>query len=94
VQARRGRLAGPVHGVDEGVLDRAFPAARRAPLVTLLDGHPHTLAFLGTVTGTAVTCLGVSQFGQGGSLEDVYTAYGLDVRAVVDAALDLLDETA
>jgi len=35
----------------------------------------------------------VSQFGQGGSLQDVYAAYGLDVRSVVDAALDLLDAT-
>jgi len=93
VQAGRGRLTGPAHGVDEGVLDRAFPTARRSPLVTLLDGHPHTLAFLGVVTGTPTSCLGVSQFGQGGSLQDVYAAYGLDVRSVVDAALDLLDAT-
>ena len=91
VQARRGLLRGPTHGVDESVLDRAFPAARRAPLVTVLDGHPHTLAFLGTVTQTPSTSLGVSVFGQGGSLADVYRAHAIDARAIVEAALDLVD---
>ena len=89
VQSRRGLLRGPVHGVDEGVLDRAF--GTRAPLVTVLDGHPHTLAFLGTVTGTATTCLGVSVFGQGGGVEEVHAYHGLDARSIVEAALDLLD---
>lgn len=89
VQARRGLLRGPVHGVDEGVLDRAFGA--RAPLVTVIDGHPHTLAFLGSVTGTPVTCLGVSVFGQGGGVEEVHAYHGLDARSIVEAALDLVD---
>jgi pyruvate dehydrogenase E1 component len=88
LQSRRGLLRGPSHGVDESLLDRLF---RPAPLVTLLDGHPHTLAFLGTVTGTPMTCLGVSEFGQAGGLADVYRHHGLDARAVVGAALDLLD---
>ena len=89
VQARRGLLRGPSYGVDEGVLDRAFGG--RAPLVTVLDGHPHTLAFLGTVTGTPVTCLGVSAFGQGGGVDEVHTHHGLDPRSIVEAALDLVD---
>ena len=89
VQSRRGLLRGPAHGVDEGVLDRAF--GTRAPLVTVLDGHPHTLAFLGTITGTATTCLGVSVFGQGGGVDEVHAYHGLDARSIVEAALDLLD---
>jgi pyruvate dehydrogenase E1 component len=88
VQLRRGLLRGPAHGVDESVLDRAF---RPAPMVTLLDGHPHTLAFLGTITGTPISCLGVSTFGQGGGLQDVYALHGLDAASVVGAALDLVD---
>jgi pyruvate dehydrogenase E1 component len=91
VQARRGLLRGPSYGVDEGVLARLFPADRTAPLVTLLDGHPHTLAFLGTVAGAPVTCLGVQEFGQGGGLSDVHRVHGLDARSVVEAALDLVD---
>jgi pyruvate dehydrogenase E1 component len=88
VQSRRGLLTGSSHGVDEDVLDRVF---RPAPLVTLLDGHPHTLAFLGTVTQTPVSCLGVSTFGQAGGLGDVYRLHGLDAEAVIGAALDLVD---
>ena len=87
-QSRRGLLRGPAHGVDESLLDRLF---RPAPLVTLLDGHPHTLAFLGTITGTPITPLGVSEFGQAGALGDVHRHHGLDVQSVVGAALDLLD---
>jgi pyruvate dehydrogenase E1 component len=89
VQLRRGLLRGPAHGVDEAVLDRLL---RPAPLVTLIDGHPHTLAFLATLHGVPVTCLGVQEFGQAGSLADVQRHHGLDAQAVVDAALDLLDE--
>jgi pyruvate dehydrogenase E1 component len=88
MQSRRGLLTGPAYGIDEVVLDRVF---RPAPLVTVLDGHPHTLAFLGTVTGTPVSCLGVSTFGQGGGLQDVYRLHGLDTDSIVGAALDLVD---
>ncbi len=88
VQARRGLLRGPSDGIDPTVLDRML---RPTPLVTLLDGHPHTMAFLATVHGVPVTCLGVSEFGQAGSLGEVYAHHGLDARAVLDAALDLFD---
>jgi pyruvate dehydrogenase E1 component len=88
-QSRQGRLRGSGSGVDEGVLDRAFPAG--TPLVTVIDGHPHTLAFLAAVTGQPVSCLGVSTFGQGGSVEDVHRHHGLDARSILEAALDLID---
>ena len=88
-QARRGLLPEQLAAhVDEDVLDRAF---RRTPLVTVLDGHPHTLAFLGTVLGVETTCLGVSRFGQAGAVGDLYRLHGIDSQAVVEAALDLLD---
>ncbi|NEE51746.1 pyruvate dehydrogenase, partial [Streptomyces sp. SID8455] len=83
-QARRGLDDAPTW-----VLDQAFPAGRAAPLVTLLDGHPHTLAFLGTVHNTPVTPLGVTRFGQSGALDDVYRHHGIDTESVVRAALDL-----
>ena len=89
LQARRGLLRGSPHGVDETVLDRLL---RPSPLVTLLDGHPHTLAFLATVHGSPLTSLGVAELGQAGSLGDVQRHHGLDARSVTDAALDLLDE--
>lgn len=89
VQLRRGLLRGPAHGVDETVLDRLL---RPAPLVTLIDGHPHTLAFLGGLHRVPVSCLGVSEFGQAGSLRDVHRHHGLDAESVVGVALDLIDE--
>ncbi|WP_047469446.1 transketolase-like TK C-terminal-containing protein [Streptomyces sp. M10] len=83
-QARRGLDDAP-----QWVLDQAFPADRAAPLVTLLDGHPHTLAFLGTVHNTPVAPLGVTHFGQSGALDEVYRHHGIDTESVVRAALDL-----
>ena len=89
VQSRRGLLRGSSHGVDETVLTRLLPAG--VPVVSLLDGAPHTLAFLGTVARAPISCLGVSELGQAGSLADVHRYHGLDARSVVEAALDLLD---
>jgi pyruvate dehydrogenase E1 component len=81
-------------GLDEApgwVLDSVLPAERAAPLVTVLDGHPHTLAFLAGVRGVPATHLGVTRFGQSGDLESVYRHHGLDVDSIVGAALDLVD---
>ncbi|MFI6691189.1 transketolase-like TK C-terminal-containing protein [Streptomyces sp. NPDC050433] len=86
VQARQGSAQGPAW-----ILDQVFPARRATPLVTVLDGHPHTLAFLGTVQNTPTTCLGVTHFGQSGSIEDVYRCHGIDTDSIVAAALDLVD---
>ncbi|MEE4546626.1 pyruvate dehydrogenase [Streptomyces sp. V4-01] len=80
------------HGeADTWILDQVFPAARAAPLVTVLDGHPHTLAFLAAVHRVPLSTLGVTRFGQSGSLEEVYRHHGIDADAVVAAALDLTD---
>ena len=60
-------------------------------MVTVLDGHPHTLAFLPRSTGFAARSLGVSRFGQAGALEDVYRYHGIDTDSIVRAALDLTE---
>jgi len=65
--------------------------SRAAPLVTVLDGHPSALAFLGAVRRVPSAALGVDAFGQSGDLDQLYAHYGLDADAIVDAALDLLD---
>ncbi len=66
-----------------------------AALVTVVDSHPATLSWLGSVAGNAVTALGVDHFGQSGDIPDLYRAYGLDQDAIIDAAaracLGLLD---
>ncbi|HEY1798112.1 MAG TPA: transketolase [Stellaceae bacterium] len=59
---------------------------RGAALVTVVDSHPATLSWIGSVAGNAVTALGVDHFGQSGDIPDLYRAYGLDQEAIVDAA--------
>jgi pyruvate dehydrogenase E1 component len=69
-------------------LDRLFPAGQgRAPIVTVHDGAPHTMSWLGAVRGVPVVPLGVDRFGQVGSVPDLYASYRLDAPAVVNAAL-------
>jgi pyruvate dehydrogenase E1 component len=67
----------------ELLLDRLSPVAA---LVTVLDGHPATLSWLGTVARHQVVALGVEGFGQSGDIPDLYREYGLDARAIIDAA--------
>ncbi len=71
------------------ILDAAFPASRAAPLVTVLDGHPHTLAFLAGVHRVRATHLGVTSFGQSSDLAAAYALHGIDADAIVSAALDV-----
>lgn len=84
LQARRGLGEGPTW-----ILDQVFPAGRAAPMVTVLDGHPHSLAFLTSIHQVRGAALGVSRFGQVGSLQDVYSYHGIDTDSIVSAALDL-----
>jgi pyruvate dehydrogenase E1 component len=58
-------------------------------IVTVLDGHPATLAWLGAVHGHRVRSLGVEHFGQTGSIPDLYRHYGIDANAIVAAAAAL-----
>jgi pyruvate dehydrogenase E1 component len=64
----------------------------RAGLVTVLDGHPATLSWLGAVAGHAVMPLGVEGFGQSGDIGDLYRVYGLDADAIIGAAARLCVE--
>ena len=86
LQARRG-----LDDATTWILDAAFPDERTAPMVTVLDGHPHTLAFLAGVRGVPAAHLGVTHFGQSGDLDSVYRHHGLDTDTVIGVALDLVD---
>ncbi|MEQ1908634.1 MAG: 1-deoxy-D-xylulose-5-phosphate synthase N-terminal domain-containing protein [Vicinamibacterales bacterium] len=65
------------------------PLSPRAGLVTVLDGHPSTLAWLGSVHGHRIISLGVDRFGQSGDIPDLYKLHGIDTDAIVDAAARL-----
>ena len=60
-----------------------------AGLVTVLDGSPGALSWLGGVKGMRVSPLGIDRFGQTGDLLDLYHTYRLGTDAIVDAAADL-----
>ena len=61
------------------------PLAPDAALVTVLDGHPATLSWLGAVLGHRVKALGVDRFGQSADLVDLYRVHALDAGAILDA---------
>ena len=89
LRARQGLQGNGVLPGEPWILDQAFPATRAAPLVTVLDGHPHTLAFLATINRVPHAALGVARFGQSGSIEDLYRDNGIDTDSIIRAALDL-----
>jgi pyruvate dehydrogenase E1 component len=53
-------------------------------IVTVIDGHPATLSWLGAVEGHRTIPLGVEHFGQTGTIGDLYAHYGIDAAATVD----------
>jgi pyruvate dehydrogenase E1 component len=64
---------------------------RVAPLVTVLDGASHALAFLGSVFGQRTVPLGMDRFGQSGGRAELYGYAGIDPDHIVNAALVALN---
>lgn len=67
----------------ERLLSEVAPDAR---IITLIDGAPQTLSWLGGVCGHRVISLGVEEFGQSADIPDLFRAHRLDAEAIVDAA--------
>jgi pyruvate dehydrogenase E1 component len=83
--AQRARERGLVHARSH--IERLLQdVPQHCGIVTVLDGHPATLAWLGAVSGHRTRALGVEHFGQTGSLADLYRHYGIDTNAIVAAA--------
>jgi pyruvate dehydrogenase E1 component len=66
------------------------PEEEDVPIVSVLDGHSHGLAFLGSALAVPQLALGVDTFGQSGSRRDLYAHYGIDAPAIAQAARTLL----
>ena len=83
--AQRARERGLVHARShiERLLANVPP---HCGLVTVIDGHPATLAWLGSVNGHRTRGLGVEHFGQTGSLAELYRHYGIDANAIIAGA--------
>jgi pyruvate dehydrogenase E1 component len=85
MRARERGVAGAQSHVER--LLAAVP--RDAGLVTVVDAHPATLGWLGSVHGHRTRSLGVEHFGQTGRIADLYRHHGLDSRAILRAAAGL-----
>ena len=85
IAARQARVAGLSLAAAhvERLLERLSPDAA---IVTVLDGHPAALSWLGSVAGHRIYPLGVDRFGQSGDIPDLYATYGIDVDAILDAS--------
>jgi pyruvate dehydrogenase E1 component len=83
--ACRARERGLVHARSH--IERLLAGVpQHCGIVSVLDGHPATLAWLGAVAGHRVRPLGVEHFGQTGSIEELYRHYGIDANAIIAAA--------
>jgi len=82
--AERARQAGAA-AARAPVEDLLAPLAPKAGLITVIDGHPATLEWLGAVAGHRVHALGVEHFGQAGDVPDLHHVYRIDSEAILDA---------
>ena len=82
--AQRAREAGAPDAQSH--VERLMAAVpRHAGLVTVCDGHPAALAWLGSVAGHRARALGVEHFGQTGRIADLYRHYGIDTAGILAA---------
>lgn len=72
--------------LDMFMADSISPAARNAPVVTVVDGHPHSLAWIGSALKTLVIPVGVTEFGQSGSRDELYREYRIDKDSIMAAS--------
>ncbi|HTR87970.1 MAG TPA: 1-deoxy-D-xylulose-5-phosphate synthase N-terminal domain-containing protein [Reyranella sp.] len=84
-QRERGRTSGTIDRSSAPVERLLAPLSRDARIVTVMDGHPLALSWLGSVRGQRVVPLGIETFGQSADIPDLYRAYKLDAAAIIDA---------
>jgi len=73
------------NGEESHASELLWDVPQNAELVTVMDGHPMTLSWFGSVRGHRVKPLGVQEFGQAGDIIDLYNHYGIDAQAIVQA---------
>jgi pyruvate dehydrogenase E1 component len=64
--------------------------APNAVLVTVIDGAPASLSWLGSVLGQKLAALGVTRFGQSADIPDIYQVHQLDAEAIIDTTAKVL----
>ena len=79
---------------DSHIAALLAPLSPGAGLVTVIDGAPATLSWLGAVCGHRVMPLGVDRFGQSGDVPDLYDAYRIGTDAILDACASVFSSMA
>src|SRR5208337_3997885 len=75
------------------LLEELVPAAERnVPVVTVVDGHPHTMAWIGAALQAPTFPLGVVGFGQSGTVGDLYREYKIDAANIQAACVRALNK--
>jgi pyruvate dehydrogenase E1 component len=75
------------------LLEELISSAERAvPVVTVVDGHPHSLAWIGAALNAPACPLGVVGFGQSGTVPDLYREYKIDAASICAACQQSLKE--
>jgi pyruvate dehydrogenase E1 component len=68
------------------------PNERSVPVVTVVDGHPHSMACIGAALNAPTCPLGVVGFGQSGTVPDLYREYKIDAASICAACEQLLKQ--
>jgi len=87
--AGRARSAGKTSATSH--IDRLLaPLPPHCTIITVIDGHPATLSWIGGVHGHKTISLGVEHFGQTGTVRDLYRHYGIDSETIVRVGMECL----
>lgn len=82
--ASRARERGLIHAKSH--VERLFAGLpAHCAIVTVTDGHPAALGWLGSVFGHRTRSLGVEHFGQSGTVDDLYRHFGIDANSIATA---------
>jgi len=86
--AQRARARGAAHAQSHvETLTSELPP--HCKMITVIDGHPATLAWLGGVQGHQTIPLGVEHFGQTGTIGDLYEHHGISAAAIARKVQEL-----
>ena len=86
---QRARARGQAHG-DCHIERLLSDVPSHCTIITVMDGHPATLSWLGAVSGHRTVPLGVEHFGQTGQVKDLYRHFQIDADAIVRVAENLI----
>ena len=86
--AQRARANG-IAGAQAHIETLLQDIPRNCVFITVIDGHPATLSWLGAVYGHQTLPHGVEHFGQTGTIVDLYRYFRIDAEALIQSACKL-----